>query len=102
LHISLELLNVGHALSADDVAVLAEAIKATGCKVDNDKVNSALENYRGRIKSPGSTLSASPKLAPKDPLQDHPEVMRARVEAGIFMLNEVFPNDIIVCLQMCY
>jgi len=76
--------------------VLAEAIKHTCCKVDNVKVNAALEHLRGKTKTPGNSSGFSPKLAPKESPQDHPDVMRARVEAGIFMLNEVFPNDIIV------
>jgi hypothetical protein len=121
---SLELLNVGHALDPDDVAVLFDAIKSlesaegrkieSVCKVDNEqvqvllmlllchslnmqlirrsKINKLLEQYRTKSKSPGSF---SPTLAPMHSRQDQ-DSARARVEAGIFMLNEIFPNDIIV------
>jgi hypothetical protein len=53
-----------------------------------------LEQYRAKSRSPQGSFS--PTLAPKHSLQDQSDAERARVEAGIFMLNEIFPNDIIV------
>ncbi len=58
------------------------------------KVNNLLEQYRKKARSPRGTVS--PTLAPKHSIQDQSDAERARVEAGIFMLNEIFPNDIIV------
>jgi hypothetical protein len=57
------------------------------------QVNKLLSDYRKKAKT--STGSFSPTLAPVEARQDQ-DAARARVEAGIFMLNEIFPNDIIV------
>jgi hypothetical protein len=56
-------------------------------------VTKLLDEYRKKARSP--TGNFSPTLAPIDSRQDV-DAARARVEAGIFMLNEIFPNDIIV------
>ena len=53
MHISLELLNVGHALSADDVAVLAEAIK----KEQPDLILTGTESTDARMSVIPSMLS---------------------------------------------
>jgi hypothetical protein len=58
------------------------------------KVNNLLEQCREKARSPLG--SVSPTLAPRHSLQHPSDAERARVEAGIFMLNEIFPNDIIV------
>ncbi len=63
--------------------------------IDLWQVNQLLVEHRSKVRSP--TGNFSPPLAPiKHPLQDQTDAAHARVEAGIFMLNEIFPNDIIV------
>jgi hypothetical protein len=63
--------------------------------IDLWQVNQLLVEHRSKVRSP--TGNFSPPLAPiKYPLQDQTDAAHARVEAGIFMLNEIFPNDIIV------
>jgi hypothetical protein len=63
--------------------------------IDFWQVNQLLVEHRSKVRSP--TGNFSPPLAPiKHPLQDQTDAAHARVEAGIFMLNEIFPNDIIV------
>lgn len=57
-------------------------------------MNNLLEQYRAKARSPLG--SVSPTLMPKHSIQDLSDAERARVEAGIFTLNEIFPNDIIV------
>jgi serine/threonine protein kinase len=58
----------------------------------SSKVNTMLEQYRSKSCNPKGSFS--PTLAPLH--SSHLDSTRARVEAGIFMLNEIFPNDIIV------
>jgi hypothetical protein len=57
------------------------------------QVNKLLIDYRKKAKT--SSGGFSPTLVPVEARQDQ-DAARARVEAGIFMLNEIFPNDIIV------